>query len=133
VACGTTPDEGDNHVSESERSALLVARQPARRRRIATALEGKGLTVVGEIAGPEGALPMLERCDPGVLVVELCGETDDPELISRNKEVLQFVRAARELVPGVRVIAVTEALDIGLLVNAVTTGVDAYVLESDAY
>jgi CheY-like chemotaxis protein len=121
-------------VSRSSRSALLVARQPARRRKIATALTRQGVSVVAETAGPRDALSMIDRWEPAMLVVELNAGTDDPQLMRRDENVLEFVRAARERIPGLRVIAVTESLDLGLLARAVSggAGVDAYVLEPDA-
>jgi len=116
-------------VSGSHRSALLVARPAARRRRIATALEGQGITVVAEIDDPDEALPLLERCEPTVLVIELSTARDDSDLMLRNAHVLDFVGAARKRVPDLRVIAVTESLDAGLVADTATWGVDAYVLE----
>jgi DNA-binding NarL/FixJ family response regulator len=118
-------------MTQARRSALLIARQPARRRKLALALARQGVAVVGEIAGPDAALPLIEEREPAMLVVELAAETDDPDLLLRNEKVLEFVRAARERVPRMRVIAVTESLDPGLVANAVAKGVDAYVLESD--
>ena len=118
-------------MSDSGRSALLVARQPARRRRIALALERQGVAVVGELGGPDEALAIVEQSEPAVLVVELSGATDDRDLLARNERVLELVRGARELVPGLRVIAVTESLDPTMVARAVAKGVDAYILESD--
>ena len=97
------------------------------------ALARHGVTVVGEIAGPEDAIPIVVEREPAMLVVELTAETDDPNLRLRNENVLAFVRAARDRVPALRVIAVTESLDVGLVANAVSRGVDAYVLESDDF
>ena len=113
-------------MSGTERSALLVALEAARRRTIAEALERRGVSVVGELTGPEGALPMLERYGPDVLVVELAPASGGSDPTAGNEQVLELVRAARELVPDLRVIAVADSLD------AVVEGVDAYLLGSDA-
>lgn len=112
----------------AERSALLLARRPSRRRQIATALAGQGVAVIAEVADPDGALRFVKEHEPAMLVVELSAETDDAELLLRNERVLEFVRAARKRIPGLRVIAVADSLDPGLVANAVANGVDAYVL-----
>jgi DNA-binding NarL/FixJ family response regulator len=119
-------------VSESGRSALLVARQPAQRRAIALALERHGVSVVGEIARPEEALPILEQYGPSLLVIELSAATGDADVTLRNEQVLELVRAARDRVPGLRVIAVTDSLDAGAFADAIGNRVDAYLLGSDA-
>jgi len=119
-------------VTDSHRSALLVASRPARRRRIAAALEGQGITVVAEIDDPDEALPLLEQCEPSVLVIELSTGQEGSDLVVRNAHVLDFVGAARKRAPGLRVIAVTESLDPGLVADAATRGVDAYVLEPNS-
>jgi len=119
-------------VSESDRSALLVARQPARRRTIALALERHGVSVVGEIARPDEALPILEQHGPALLVIELCATTNDADVTRRNEQALELVRAARERLPGLRVIAVTDSLDADAFADAIGKGVDAYLLGSDA-
>jgi DNA-binding NarL/FixJ family response regulator len=116
----------------TERGALLLAHRPSRRRQIATALAGHGVAVIAELADPDGALKFVEEREPAMLVVELNPETGDPDLLLRNERVLEFVRAARQRVPGLRVIAVADSFDPGLVANAVANGVDAYLLGPDA-
>ena len=112
-------------------SALLVA-LPDRRRRIAEVLAPQGVEVTGEAAGPETALRLLDERAPALLVVELGAETDDPDVLLRNELLLEFVGDARDRVEGLRVIAVAESGNSGLAADALTHGVDAYVVVPDA-
>jgi DNA-binding NarL/FixJ family response regulator len=111
--------------------AVLVARGPFRRQ-IASALTGHGVAVVAELADPDGALLRVVESMPALLVVELSAEVDAPELVLRNERMLEFVRAARQRIPGLNVIAVTESFDPGLISAALTNGVDAYLVGAEA-
>lgn len=109
-------------------SALLLAREPARARKITAALATQGVTVVAEARDPGDALTLIEEREPALLIVELAPMTSDESGLARNERVLEFVQAARERLPGLKVIAVMESIEPALVAKMAGQGVDAYVL-----
>lgn len=119
-------------MSSSDKSALVLVREPARGRKIREALATQGIIVVGDASDARVALPLIEEREPTLLIVELDSLTNGEDGVARNERVLALVQAARDRLPGLMVIAVMESVDPDLIKKTAARGLDAYVVAPDS-
>jgi DNA-binding NarL/FixJ family response regulator len=110
-------------------SALLLVGDPARGRKITAALAASGVTVLAEARDSGSALPLIAERGPTLLIIELAPTTSDQSGLARNELVLELVQDVRQSLPELKVIAVMECVEPGLVAKAAARGVDAYVLQ----
>jgi AmiR/NasT family two-component response regulator len=115
----------------AEMSAFVLVHEPHRVRRITEALATQGFVVVGDARDATDARSLIEERQPALLVVELDSLAGGENGNARNEGVFELVRAAREHLPTLNVVAVMESVDPGLIETTAEGGVDAYVVVPD--
>jgi len=115
-------------INGADKSAFVLADEPARVHQITEALATQGFVVVGDASDAGVARPLIEERLPALLVIELDSLAAGENGKSRNESVFELVRAARELLPTLKVVAVMESVDPDLIATTADRGVDAYVL-----
>ncbi len=104
------------------RTAAIVDRQLLWHEAIEGVLRRLGITVVGRGASSADAVGLVRRHTPDLLVMELWDDSE-PDGIT-------CLRQARELLPGLRVVALSEDRRQGPISAALAAGAAAYVVKS---
>jgi DNA-binding NarL/FixJ family response regulator len=102
-------------------TAVILVRLPLLLGALASVADGAGLLVIGDACDTEEALEIVERLQPDVFLVDI-----DLEDGANDLEVL---RAARDVLPEVRIVALSSARGHASIAAALGSGATIYALK----